>query len=656
MAGDIGIRESVVILGPNEASQFDESFGPIRPEAGVLHRYGPRVMIGEIPESGPEVLRQALPQTLVHDESEEVADPAELDLDPLGSIGLSAFALRQSAEYAEAKAQRPLDKEPWDTPEATALDATGGRPTAPADRPAPLASTSDRLIGEVAVGIVIVSGPTPELQFSEAEVVEIVAEVQNGLGWLGSRSYGGGVTWYYDLQQVSIAAQPNPSAADLEAVWRDPAMKALGYSGDFQGVRTYVSEIRKRLQTRWTFCGLFTKYPASHHASAPAPAIVMQAPYDGWGPTNIDRIFAHETGHVFGAPDEYRQSGCDCGGSHGFFGRPNLNCKNCAPGGSVECVMSANSWAMCSSTPWHLGFYWPSGSAINAVDATPTAPSAVVFKNMLYLFWKANHPSNPIYFSASSDGVSWSSGHPVNAVDFSPASPAAAVFLNRLCLFWKANDSSHAVLYSSSADGTSWPAGKTINTVDATPVAPAATVFKNWLYLFWKANLSSAILVNAVSPFAALSAFFAGTPLPSGKRINGTASTYDSPAATVFNGKLYLFWRSNDGYNSILYSASSDGVSWPAGRKVNFVDSTWAAPAAAVFNNRLYLFWAATDPENAIFYSASRDGISWPPGQRINEADRTPVQLAVAPFAGRLNAVWTADDPSHRILNSVLAL
>jgi hypothetical protein len=77
---------------------------------------------------------------------------------------------------------------------------------------------------------------------------------------------------------------------------------------------------------------------------------------DGWGPNNIDRVFAHETGHIFGAPDEYAASGCNCGGSHGHFGQANGNCENCAPGGGVQCIMRANTWAMCSFTPLHLGY------------------------------------------------------------------------------------------------------------------------------------------------------------------------------------------------------------------------------------------------------------------------------------------------------------
>jgi hypothetical protein len=77
---------------------------------------------------------------------------------------------------------------------------------------------------------------------------------------------------------------------------------------------------------------------------------------DGWGPDNIDRVFAHETGHIFGAPDEYQASGCSCGGSFGFFRKPNINCEGCAPDGGTDCIMRANTWAMCQVTPLHLGF------------------------------------------------------------------------------------------------------------------------------------------------------------------------------------------------------------------------------------------------------------------------------------------------------------
>jgi len=77
---------------------------------------------------------------------------------------------------------------------------------------------------------------------------------------------------------------------------------------------------------------------------------------DGWGPVNIDRVFAHETCHIFGAPDEYRESGCECGGRFGADGWPNDNCENGATNGGVPCIMRANDWAMCDCTRHHLGY------------------------------------------------------------------------------------------------------------------------------------------------------------------------------------------------------------------------------------------------------------------------------------------------------------
>ena len=68
---------------------------------------------------------------------------------------------------------------------------------------------------------------------------------------------------------------------------------------------------------------------------------------DGWGPDNIDRVLAHETGHIFGCPDEYASSGCNCGGAWGRFGEANSNCENCAGAAGVGCLMRANESKMC---------------------------------------------------------------------------------------------------------------------------------------------------------------------------------------------------------------------------------------------------------------------------------------------------------------------
>jgi hypothetical protein len=106
-------------------------------------------------------------------------------------------------------------------------------------------------------------------------------------------------------------------------------------------------------------------------------------------------------------------------------------------------------------TPGHsvLHGVWENGRMINQTDTSPFAPAACVFDDQLYLFWKANDPSNAIYYAASPDGVSWPNGVKINHVDSSPMAPAAYVFGQRIFLFWKANDPSNRIYYSVSDDG-----------------------------------------------------------------------------------------------------------------------------------------------------------------------------------------------------------
>jgi hypothetical protein len=63
-------------------------------------------------------------------------------------------------------------------------------------------------------------------------------------------------------------------------------------------------------------------------------------------------VFAHETGHIFGACDEYAGF-CDCGGCSN--GVENGNCVDCNPA-SVSCMMRNTRWQLCEWTPGHLGW------------------------------------------------------------------------------------------------------------------------------------------------------------------------------------------------------------------------------------------------------------------------------------------------------------
>lgn len=367
MAGDVGFNERAIVTGA-DVEHVAMAAAPITADSKcrVSHQYGSRVLIAEVDSSVEEAAREMLSQGSLSAVMAAVPEADMSQLDVAEALGLSAFDLRQSEPYAIAKAERPLAEASWDNDSAQAPDfqdddgETAAAP--PKGGPTP---TSERLTGSVAVGLIIIEGPNADLQFSDAERQKVVAEVQNGLSWLGAQSLPDGVSWVYDIHIVTLTVQPGPgnlSFGQKEALWRDPAMADLGYGPGMAGVEDYINNLRTQKGTKWSYCAFFTKYPLGHfaYASMGGPRLVMAYDNDGWGPDNIDRVFAHETGHIFGAPDEYAASNCDCSGQWGYYKKPNGNCANCAPGGGVECLMKGNSWAMCSYTPYHLGFADPS--------------------------------------------------------------------------------------------------------------------------------------------------------------------------------------------------------------------------------------------------------------------------------------------------------
>jgi hypothetical protein len=306
----------------------------------VSHHYG-TLVIAEVDPSHPAITAAE-------------KSTATTKLDSSAKLGLAAFNLRQSDAYRTAKAARPHQGRKWDDNSIPEL-----KPPLPASilnlkAAAPAAGTSDRLTGSVAVGIVIVSGPG-DLAFSGSDTTKVVAEVQSGLSWLGAAA--GGVAFHHDIQNVTLQLPDDPNGNDKEGYWRNPTMQALGYANP----GAYVQHIIQQYGTDWGYCAFFVKYSQTWFAYAyiGGPYLCMQFSNDGWGPDNIDRVFAHETGHIFNAPDEYAASNCNCTQRFGVFNVVNGNCATCAPNGGVDCIMLSNAWTMCSYTPWHLGLAWP---------------------------------------------------------------------------------------------------------------------------------------------------------------------------------------------------------------------------------------------------------------------------------------------------------
>lgn len=315
MAGDLTVNEGLIVVGAEapEAAAVAERVGELR----VLHRYSDRVKIVDLGGAPEEVAVLA---------TQPLEMPAIEGLTEAEALGIAAFRLRTSADYADAKRERPRQGEAWNLPEggcaAIRPGPTGQPGTNAALEAAAAAATSAYLEGSVAVGIIIVEGPSADLQFTPEERTRVIAEVQNGLTFLAMANPAAGITFAYAINIVRLNVQPDPNAEDKEALWRDPAMEALGYLGSWDSVSQYVQNLRQQSRTRWAYCAFFTKYPLDWFAYATigGPRLVMDYNNDGWGPDNIDRVFAHETGHIFMCPDEYASSGCNCGGGTGGGG------------------------------------------------------------------------------------------------------------------------------------------------------------------------------------------------------------------------------------------------------------------------------------------------------------------------------------------------
>ncbi|MGH1540551.1 MAG: hemopexin repeat-containing protein [Arenicella sp.] len=123
------------------------------------------------------------------------------------------------------------------------------------------------------------------------------------------------------------------SKSEAEALWRDPVQAELDVGPGADGYKDYVARLRNDLGTESGIVAFITKYPVGWFAYAGTPRIIMAwSDYD-----SFDRVFAHETGHTFGAPDEYSSSNCSCSSKFGrFFRAKNGNCKLCAGAISMD--------------------------------------------------------------------------------------------------------------------------------------------------------------------------------------------------------------------------------------------------------------------------------------------------------------------------------
>lgn len=236
-----------------------------------------------------------------------------------------------------------------------------------------------RLIGDIAVGIMTVDGPVgTTAQITPSEVLSITLSIIQGFEIL-YRNAPKEVKLVFLVEPRRAALRVDPSTvppptgaspAEIpfeeyekrEAIWRDAALRANGFPTGFAGINA----LRAALLTRPWLDGtptrsiviLATKYNTAHFAYAANGRLVLQYPNSlaAVGIDNLDRVIAHESCHLFNAPDEY--GACVPQQVFGPFGVPNGNCikANIPLFPHVPCLMGGESDDMCAWSKAHVGW------------------------------------------------------------------------------------------------------------------------------------------------------------------------------------------------------------------------------------------------------------------------------------------------------------
>ncbi|MEO8015831.1 MAG: hypothetical protein ABI642_16955, partial [Polaromonas sp.] len=357
----------------------------------ITQQFSPTVFVAELPDAVDEAAMTAS------------TDQPTQPLDEASQLAVDAWTNGVQARSARAGQARSATEDlSWDTPgyepprELETLEVrtrAAGAPEVPSESTG--TPTSRYLIGSVAVGVVLVSRNTGAEVLSSAERVKIIQEVQEGLGWLAGVEPRARVSFVYDIRTVTVSSAPGPYAGVADAYesyerdWRDAALASMGYAAGRPGYQKYASDLRASRHTDWAYVAFFTKYPLNHFAYAIVEKVVMNYANDGWGPDNINRVFAHESCHIFGAADEY--GSCSCGTTSGHLAVPNSNCVNCFPPGTqLACLMNANTLEMCTFSRKQIGWDdrlfprqvgWSGWVALGAPAVGFTGAPAVVSRN-----------------------------------------------------------------------------------------------------------------------------------------------------------------------------------------------------------------------------------------------------------------------------------
>jgi len=332
-----------------------------RDGASLRHRVYPYAAMGEVPSgsevriAGIEGVKDVFVGVLARG---DLRDFGERELDVADAYNAVYFGVGDRSDRGAPQEGAPgglsepirIDPGPLRIPDehmeklsrAAGLEAAAGRP-----------ATSEFFLGDVAVGVIMPeSDGVGSQDWSREEEKRVVRQVIEAMDYWAEHAPEHDLCFTYEMNyRVPVGVEPlDRGGWTIQDMWVGQSLTALGYSGDdyFGQAYAYVEDMRSTYGTDWGFIvfvlhgregqdfGNFLAY-----AYLGGPFNVSISSNGGLGPERLDRVIAHETGHIFYTLDEYRASPHDCSARSGYLNVENANKVDGGSGCklSVPCVM-----------------------------------------------------------------------------------------------------------------------------------------------------------------------------------------------------------------------------------------------------------------------------------------------------------------------------
>jgi hypothetical protein len=244
---------------------------------------------------------------------------------------------------------------------------------------------SDSLIGTVACCLFYVESDgsinPDKYTWTQAAFDQSYNQCLTGLSWWAINAQARGISLsftlsYYASPDTDQGYEPIDHPSSDDDLWISAIMSNLGYTTGsiFTQVDAFNTDLKNQAGTDWAFSAFIAYNPTSQgagtrftddrfaYAYLGGPYTQLLYKNNGWSVNDTWKTFAHETGHIFWACDEYYQAGyggcTSCNPCNSYRPILNGNCEHsdCNPVNTVACIMRHSEDAICHYTAAQIGW------------------------------------------------------------------------------------------------------------------------------------------------------------------------------------------------------------------------------------------------------------------------------------------------------------